>query len=121
MIRVLTEGRVTERDYLRRWARRNRGLVRLDLPDAGVTPDALVRQAREYVRRNPRSRRADPDTGGAFAVKRYRSVKRRSANGDWRHTKVTLAPTNPDFEPIVLAEDDANDVQVVAEFVTVLR
>ena len=63
---------------------------------------------------------ADPDTGGAFAVKRYRSEKRRTADG-WEHAKVTLSPTNPDYEPIVLTEDDANQVQVVAEFVRVLR
>ncbi len=63
---------------------------------------------------------ADPDTGGSFAVKRYRSEKKK-ATGGWRHAKVTLSPTNPDYEPIVLTEDDAERVQVVAEFVTVLR
>ena len=63
---------------------------------------------------------ADPDTGGAFAVKRYRSEKRKAGDG-WEHAKVTLSPTNPDYEPIVLTEDDAEQVQVVAEFVTVLR
>ena len=42
VIRVLTEGQVTERDYLRRWARRNRGFVRIDFFDAGVTPDTLA-------------------------------------------------------------------------------
>ena len=64
---------------------------------------------------------ADPDTGGSFAVKRYRSAKKRSTAGGWEHATVTLSPTNPDYEPIVLTEDDANDIQVVAEFVTVLR
>ena len=64
---------------------------------------------------------ADPDTGGSFAVKRYRSAKKRATGGGWRHAKVTLSPTNPDYEPIVLTEDDAERVQVVAEFVMVLR
>ena len=64
---------------------------------------------------------ADPDTGGAFAVKRYRSEKRRAPDGGWRHARVKLSPTNPDYDPIVLTEEDAADVQVVAEFVTVLR
>ena len=64
---------------------------------------------------------ADPDTGGAFAVKRYRSEKRRAPDGGWRHARVTLTPTNPDYDPIVLTEEDADDVQVVAEFVRVLR
>ena len=64
---------------------------------------------------------ADPDTGGAFAVKRYRSKKKRSRDGGWRHASVTLSPTNPDYESVVFTEDDANDVKVVAEFVKVLR
>ena len=63
---------------------------------------------------------ADPDTGGAFAVKRYRSEKRKTADG-WEHAKVTLSPTNPDYEPIVLTDEGTNQVQVVAEFLTVLR
>ena len=64
---------------------------------------------------------ADPDTGGAFAVKRYRSEKKGSPEGGWRHTRVTLSPTNPAYDSIVLMDEDAGNVQVVAEFVTVLR
>ena len=64
---------------------------------------------------------ADPDTGGAFAVKRYRSEKKESPGGGWRHSRVTLSPTNPAYDPIVLTDEDAGNVQVVAEFVTVLR
>ena len=64
---------------------------------------------------------ADPDTGGAFAVKRYRSERKESAGAAWRHTKVTLSPTNPEYDPIVLTDEDANDVRVLAEFVAVLR
>ena len=64
---------------------------------------------------------ADPDTGGAFTVKRYSSVKESDDEAGWRHTKVTLRPTNPDYSPIVLGRRDAESVQVVAEFVAVLR
>ena len=64
---------------------------------------------------------ADPDTGGAFTVKRYSSEKEGGNESDWRHTKVTLSPTNLEYSPIVLSKDDADFVQVVAEFVTVLR
>ena len=64
---------------------------------------------------------ADPDVGGAFTVKRYSSEKEGGNESDWRHTKVTLSPTNPEYSPIVLSEGDADFVQVVAEFVTVLR
>jgi len=63
----------------------------------------------------------DPDTGGAFTVKRYSSEKVASDHGEWRHTKVVLSPTNPGYEPIILTQDDAQRVEVLAEFVTVLR
>jgi SOS-response transcriptional repressor LexA len=32
-----------------------------------------------------------------------------------------LAPTNPEYSPIILSKRDAESVQVVAEFVAVLR
>jgi len=64
---------------------------------------------------------ADPDTGGAFTVKRYSSEKEGDDEGGWRHTKVTLSPTNPEYSPIILFKRDAESVQVVGEFVTVLR
>jgi SOS-response transcriptional repressor LexA len=63
----------------------------------------------------------DPDTGGAYTVKRYFSEKQDDLEGEWRHTKVTLLPTNPEYSPITLSERDAESVQVVAEFVCVLR
>ena len=64
---------------------------------------------------------ADPDTGGAFTVKRYSSLKQQADGGGWRHMRVTLSPTNPDYRPIVLTGDDAAHVTVIAELVTVLR
>jgi type III restriction enzyme len=64
---------------------------------------------------------ADPDTGGSFTVKRYSSEKVASEEGGWRHRRVTLAPTNPDYQPIVLTEQDADALRVVAELVCVLR
>lgn len=64
---------------------------------------------------------ADPDTGGAFTVKRYSSLKQQADGGGWRHVRVTLSPANPDYRPIVLTGDDAAHVAVIAELVTVLR
>ncbi len=63
---------------------------------------------------------ADPDTGGAYTVKRYSSEKIVEADGTWRHARVTLAPLNPDFAPIILEPRQEGDVQVVAEFLAVL-
>ena len=64
----------------------------------------------------------DPDTGGAFTVKRYSSEKERNdEEGGWHHTKVTLSPTNLEYSPIVLSVRDAESVHIIAEFVTTLR
>jgi type III restriction enzyme len=64
---------------------------------------------------------ADPETGGSFTVKRYSSEKEADGEGGWRHTKVTLSPTNPEYSPIILSGDDAGAVEIVAEFLSVLR
>ena len=55
VLRVLTEGERTEPDYLFMWVRRD-ARVRLNLADTGMTPDALVRRAKEYLRGQPRKR-----------------------------------------------------------------
>ncbi|MYJ25131.1 MAG: DUF1998 domain-containing protein, partial [Holophagales bacterium] len=66
----------------------------------------------------------DPETGERFTVKRYRSEKRSTDDGPWRHVRITLEPLNPKFEPIELvAEDDQGSgaVNILAEFVDVLH
>lgn len=50
----------------------------------------------------------DPETGGAFTVKRYRN-----AGG-----RVMLEPVNADFAPLVV--NDGDDVRVIAEVVKVI-
>ena len=62
----------------------------------------------------------DPESGERYTVKNYASEKAASDDGAWRHIKVTLKPTNPAFQPIVLTADDEGTVQVVAELVAVL-
>ena len=54
-------------------------------------------------------------------VKRYSSEKRAERGGGWRHTKVVLSPSNPEYAPITISEAEAEHVQIVAEFVTVVR
>ena len=62
---------------------------------------------------------ADPESGERYTVKRYASEK--TGDGDsWEHTKITLEPANPDFEPIVLTGGDEGSFEVVAEVVEVL-
>ena len=62
----------------------------------------------------------DPETDQRYTVKRYKSE--RAEEGDsWRHVKITLAPVNPDFEPIVLTGSDEGELEVIAELVEVLE
>ena len=63
----------------------------------------------------------DPESsGGSYTVKRYESEKAGDTES-WQHTRVTLMPVNPEFEPIVLEAVDEGDVSVVAELIEVLR
>ena len=62
----------------------------------------------------------DPETGERYTVKRYQSEKVDAPDETWRHSKITLHPNNPAFQPIVLTSDDEGSVQVVAEVVEVL-
>ena len=61
----------------------------------------------------------DPETGQRYTVKRYQSEKMPDGES-WRHSRVTLRPVNPEFEPIVIEHVDEDQIQVVAELVTVL-
>ena len=47
----------------------------------------------------------DDAYGGRYTIKRYHSEKIVTNEG-WQHTAVELQPLNPDFDPIVLSEDD---------------
>ena len=61
----------------------------------------------------------DPESGQRYTVKRYRSEK--VADGDsWRHTRISLNPINADFQPIVLANAEEGQFQVIAEVLEVL-
>jgi len=61
----------------------------------------------------------DAETGHRYTVKRYESEKARVGDS-WRHTKITLKPTNPAHAPIVLEDVEEDTVQVIAELVEVL-
>ena len=61
----------------------------------------------------------DPETGERYTVKRYESEKAK-AGDSWRHTTITLKPTNTDFAPIVLDDVKEQQVNVIAELIEVL-
>jgi ATP-dependent helicase YprA (DUF1998 family) len=61
----------------------------------------------------------DPETGDRYTVKRYHSEKV-DLEGSWRHRRIVLAPTNPDFAPIELTGTDDGELRVIAEWLEVL-
>ena len=79
---------------------------------AGVTGS---RQGRKVLV----ERYSESEQGGErYTVKRYRSSKQTSADGEWRHARIVLEPLNPEFESWELEED--SQCRVIAEFVRVL-
>lgn len=63
----------------------------------------------------------DPDTGGQYTVKIYRSEKI-VAEDSWSHRSIRLEPDSMDFnfKPMTLEPDAANDLRVVGEFVGII-
>ena len=59
---------------------------------------------------------SDPDTDGAYSIKKYTSKKGFDEDGSWHHEKITLQPLNPDYEQIEMGEGDS----IVAALVKVL-
>lgn len=63
---------------------------------------------------------SDPDTGGSFTVKRYKSKKRIHPDETWQHEEIVLEPLNKSYEPIILSPTTEDELQIIAEFITVL-
>ncbi|MCY4372504.1 MAG: RloB family protein [Spirochaetaceae bacterium] len=68
VIRVLTEGKVTEPSYLTAWARRYRHSVSLSLPESGMAPETLINHASQHIRRRRRSKRSEQDFDEIWCV-----------------------------------------------------
>jgi phage repressor protein C with HTH and peptisase S24 domain len=66
---------------------------------------------------------SDPDSGGSYTVKKYRSLKVQETEADhdgWTHATIQLEPLNPEFQTIWINPDQVEDLRVVAEFICVL-
>jgi len=67
---------------------------------------------------------SDPELGGSYTVKKYRSLKVQEADandGDaWTHAAIQLVPLNPEFQTIWINPDQVEDLRVAAEFIRVL-
>jgi len=64
---------------------------------------------------------SDPETGGSYTIKKYLSKKTTGTDGEWKHIAIQLLPINPDFKPIEITADSADEIKIIAEFVTVLE
>ncbi len=62
----------------------------------------------------------DPETGGSYTIKKYQSTKVVTGEHEWKHTRIQLLPLNPDFSPIEITAENAEEIRVIAEFATVL-
>lgn len=62
----------------------------------------------------------DPETGGSYTVKRYKSEKKFKKDGTWEHEKITLEPLNPEYDSIILPKCPEGEFKIIAEFVEVL-
>jgi len=76
-----------------------------------------TRQGKVVVAQHPGI--CDPDLGGSFTVKVYRSEKVPTADGSWRHVRVILSPdSTKEFQDIVI--ENPSEMRIVAEFLAVL-
>ena len=62
----------------------------------------------------------DIDYGGMYTIKKYHGEQAMDENGNLRNTKVELQSYNSDYQPIILSENDADNVKTVGIFVDVL-
>lgn len=59
----------------------------------------------------------EPDDGGRYTVKKYHSVRSTNKDG-WQHNAIELQPLNPDYQPIIVSSENADDVRIVGEFIS---
>jgi SOS-response transcriptional repressor LexA len=55
---------------------------------------------------------------GRIVLAQYRGPA--DPDTEWRHAKVVLSPLNPDYKPIVIPPESADDFRIIAEFIAVL-
>jgi SOS-response transcriptional repressor LexA len=62
---------------------------------------------------------SDPETGGSYTIKRYRSEKASKDDG-WGHRVIYLEPKNSDYSTIVLTPETEGELLLVAEFISIM-
>ena len=108
VIRILTEGKITEPSYLTAWARHYRHSVSLSLPASGMAPETLVDHATQHMRRRRRSRHGYQDFDEiwrVFDIDQHPNVPTAIHNA--RQSGIEVAVSNPCIELwLVLHVDD---------------
>ncbi|WP_428115631.1 RloB family protein [Candidatus Poriferisodalis sp.] len=100
IIRVLTEGTVTEPGYLAQWARRDRR-VHIDFAESGLAPLTLVQRAREHQQARRQSSRRSHDAyydeiWCVFDIDEHPNLPQ--ALNEARQSDIYVALSNPCFE-----------------------
>ncbi len=100
IIRVLTEGKVTEPGYLVQWARRNRR-IHIEFAGSGMAPLSLVQRARDHQQANRRSRRGGrginfDEIWCVFDVDQHPNLAQ--AINEAEQSSIGVALSNPCFE-----------------------
>lgn len=97
IVRVLTEGKVTEPSYINMWARKYLDVrIDINLKDTGV-PLTLVRLARKYQKQNKNKRNPDYDEIWCiFDVDEHPDMEQ--AIQEARDSDINVAISNPCFE-----------------------
>ena len=100
VIRVLTEGRVTEREYLKILERQN-PQIKIDLAEPGMAPLTLVQRARQHAKLSKRAKRrtGTPDFDEiwcVFDVDDHPNIKQ--ALQEARDSHIRTVISNPCFE-----------------------
>ena len=56
----------------------------------------------------------------SYTVKAYHSTKTVDPNAGWKHERITLKPSNPNYRDIIISPNEADDFRIVAFFIEVL-
>lgn len=62
----------------------------------------------------------DPDSGGSYTVKLYKSEKAVDGVDSWKHGKITLESLNLAYKPIIIPDIPEGDFSIIAEFIAVI-
>ena len=49
------------------------------------------------------------------------SKKKFDELGNWEHEEIVLTPKNPDYNPIIINEEDAEEFRIIGEFAGIIK